>query len=330
MSETQDVLKQIEQGKFSEEDFNFIKKTVGAYYGKRLSKFGDINNVDDLTLDFILDLGTKNRSFIETTSHLYKEFDKFYRMRHYKGKEGCEQHKAWLNISKALNDLGKENRCIKTTLKNIGNNNDTEWALCGNEKKDIIIVDWSSFIIEKMTKLPLSKAKELVEKILVIAESPISVGDIKDIIFKHIEFTSIETMEKTNEDGERYGELEDKSIIPIYETSFDIHCDNEVENRLENLLKNLKNIDGGRKNIIPVMKVLCCYFIPKIIDNKKVSASKIGSSSTVSDILLKIKCAFSYILTDNDFDDSMKKQVAKKIIDCLNVICSEKFEGCNL
>lgn len=301
----------------------------------------------DLAGNFIVALSSEEISdTVETVSGLKRVFKRY--CLHVQNPQGRE---LWNVISEALRALEKEGLvCRMAPRKQKTNSNDVLWALSAHAERPGCLPS-SEEIASIMPKfkargdhdkiLKPSEIESILISILRMAKGRVSMGDLMHHIQPHVFMLRDGGSIDQNASGEGHTPADDEGIRGgLHEIYGDDHyrddghilIRDETEHRSRLLLAAIEAIPSGRRRTLSAHQLLCNYYLPKVVLDRKVVMEDFGPTSTVSDIVNKLETLLAAYLPPTSHPDPRESwiasQINKAMLNNLFHFCSEK--GCPL
>ncbi len=264
----------------------------------------------------------------KTTSHLNREIQRLYVR-----KTNPAASAFWQTISTAVNSLVKEGLCEKSEeFRHLNNTNETVIFKKGcfqSDLKDRFFVEDCKNIPE-FPKLTPKNAKELVSKILDAVSAPITMGTIIEICRTKTAIYQETSFVHEDENGKPYETIhgtvwDDHNKAAQRLESFDIRITDEAENRTRLIWAEVDSMEVGRSDKIPGSHVLCLYYLPKIIFQRKVTLKDWGKpESTIQDATTRIASIIKKYMSEEGFNNTIILEIFRKVLALLFEYCSEK------
>lgn len=327
------------------EDFWNMVRSIAAQHGYHGTSQGATvteGDVDDWAGDFILVLrrrGPAATEAITTLNVLRREFAKW--ITH---KRDPQKKQLWKDISTALLKLETEGIVERPPEQRKHNNsNYTLWSLKGNinitpkylsEKEVAALAPKLSKHRPAKQILKISESKTWVQSLLQETKGALSMNDIVNLLESHVELTKITDYPPNSPQQEKDDDSPTswKERIAALQISPDLEAgiNQTIEYIVTEVWREVGAVSHGRKVVVYGHRILCCYWLPKNIFNRKVTLEQFGPTSTVQDVERDISqiCSEYIPAPDNDaVDDSDRLsclRVAAGVLEGLAERCSEK------
>ncbi len=312
---------------------------ISAAHSSHVRNFGvhQSSSVEDLASEFLLHLSNRaplELKNIETKNHLSREYKRWITLQ-----DAPANKELWSVLSEALLSLEKERKIERAPeFRKFNNSNHTRWYVKGNHGKtakllseDEVASIKPSIRAKKSGNKVLSptEAKQWLLRLLQSASGEMLFKDIFDAVKPHLELLKLVPAEVlARDDGDEHsapGKVVDKlnpeQVTPYLELSIQ----EEIEFASENIWKRV----GELTREIGGHLVLCCYWIPKNVFNKKVKLDQFGPHSSVKNVVEDITAVMKKFMPlkeskcVNDADQIACLRIVNGIIERLSHNCSE-------